>query len=243
MIPKIIHYCWFGRGAMPKLAHKCIKSWKKHLPDYEIKEWNEDNFDVNIIPYTEEAYKSKKYAFVSDYARFKILYEEGGIYVDTDVEVLKNLDKFLNNETFTGFECNERVAPGLILGSERESVFMKKMFESYNKSHFIKNDGTLNTETVVQRITEILVKSGLKLNGEYQKISGLSVYPTDYFSPKSYATGKIHLSSNTYSIHHFAASWKPKYQKAEKYFWTLFNLPDYQLIARIKNKILFLKNS
>src|SRR6187402_3325286 len=161
MIPKTIHYCWFGKGKMPKLVNKCIESWKKHLPDYEIKEWNEDNFDVNIIPFTTEAYKSKKYAFVSDYARFKILYDEGGIYLDTDVEVFRNFDNFLDNETFTGFETIERVNPGIIMGAQKCNTFMKEMFESYNNCHFIKKDGSFNTETVAQKITSILIKSGL----------------------------------------------------------------------------------
>lgn len=106
MIPKIIHYCWFGRGPLPELAQKCIASWKKYLPDYEIKEWNEDNFDVNIIPYTAEAYQAKKYAFVSDYARFWIMYHYGGIYFDTDVEVIRPMDDIVANGNFMGFEVD-----------------------------------------------------------------------------------------------------------------------------------------
>lgn len=237
MIPKTIHYCWFGKGKMPKLANECIASWKKHLPDYELKEWNEDNFDVNIIPYTSAAYKSKKYAFVSDYARFKILYNEGGIYLDTDVEVLRNFDTLLDNETFTGFETRDRINPGVIMGAQKHNAFIKEMFESYNNCHFIKKDGSLNTETVVQKITSILIKRGLKLNGKYQKISSLSIYPIHYFSPKSYETGKLNLKANTYSIHHFAASWKPRHQKAEKYIWNKLGLPDFQLITRTKSRI------
>jgi mannosyltransferase OCH1-like enzyme len=238
MIPKKIHYCWFGRNSMPKLAKKCLESWKKKLPDYEIKEWNEDNFDVNIIQYTKEAYEAKKYAFVSDYARFKILHDEGGIYLDTDVEVLRNFDEFLVNESFTGFENIERVAPGLILGAKKNNTFIKEMYQSYNECHFINYDGTMNTETIVDRITTILIKRGLILNGKYQQISNLSIYPVEYFSPKSYETGKINLTSNTYSIHHFAASWKPRYQKTEKYIWNLLGLPNYQLISRFKNKLI-----
>lgn len=237
-IPKIIHYCWFGGKPLPLLALKCLESWKFFLPDYKIVRWDENNFDVNIIPYTQQAYKSKKYAFVSDYARFKILFDEGGIYLDTDVEILKNLDVFLGDEAFSGFEHFERVAPGLILGSIKNNYLFKEILESYNGCNFIKSDNTFNLETVVQRFTELLSNKGLKLNGKFQIISGLSIYPCEYFSPKSYETSEINLTSNSYTIHHFAASWKPQYQKNEKYFWHLIGLPNYQLIDRVRFKLI-----
>jgi hypothetical protein len=238
-IPKIIHYCWFGGKPLPSLALKCLESWKFFLPDYKIVRWDENNFDINIIPYTQEAYKSKKYAFVSDYARFKILFDEGGIYLDTDVEILKEIDVFLDNEAFSGFEHIERVAPGLILGSIKNNYLFKEILESYNGCYFINSDDTFNLKTVVQRFTEILSKKGLKLNGEYQIISGLSIYPCEYFSPKSYESGEIKLTSNSFTIHHFAASWKPKYQKYEKYFWTLLGFKNQMVIDRVRN--LFIK--
>jgi hypothetical protein len=153
------------------------------------------------------------------------------------VEVLKNLDVFLENYAFTGFEHFERVAPGLILGSFKNNYIFNEMLESYNDCHFLKSDNTLNLETVVQRFTNNLSRKGLKLNGRFQIISGLSIYPCDYFSPKSYETNEINLTSNSYTIHHFAASWKPKHQKYEKYFWEIFGLKNRMLIDRSQNLV------
>ena len=238
MIPKIVHYCWFGRGKKPDLVEKCINSWYKLLPDYIIREWNEDNFDVNYILYSQEAYSKGKYAFVSDFARFKILFEEGGIYLDTDVELLKNIDDLLIHSAFTGFENDHLVAPGLILASEKGNLLMRKMCEEYLNSRFINNDLTLNTDTVVKRFTNTLIKSGLILNGKLQIIDNLIIFPSDYFAPKSFESGEINISSNTYSIHHYRGSWQPKYQIMERKFWRLFNQPNHQILLRIKNKVL-----
>ena len=146
MIPKVIHYCWFGHNTLPELAVKCIESWKKYLPDYEIKEWNEDNFDVNVIPYTEQAYKAKKYAFVSDYARFWILYHFGGVYFDTDVEVIKPMGEFIAQGPFMGCENGIgegglRVAPGLGIGIEAGSSLYKEILDKYATFSFYNSDG------------------------------------------------------------------------------------------------------
>ena len=164
MIPKIIHYCWFGRGLLPELAQKCIASWKKYLPDYEIKEWNEDNFDVNIIPYTAEAYARKKYAFVSDYARFWVLYKYGGIYFDTDVEVIKSFDEIVTKGNFMGFELDPNgenspkkyapryafsVNPGVGLGMAKGHSFVKKMLDYYATLHFDTNELNPWYQTIV----------------------------------------------------------------------------------------------
>ena len=166
MIPKIIHYCWFGRNPLPVLAQKCIASWKKYLPDYEIKEWNEDNFDVNIIPYTAEAYAQKKYAFVSDYARFWILYRYGGIYFDTDVEVIRPIDDIIARGNFMGFETDPNpkkgnasegsVAPGLGLGVTPGLGLMKKMLDYYDGKHFVLEANASEQITVVDICTEVL---------------------------------------------------------------------------------------
>ena len=210
MIPHIIHYCWFGRGEMPKLAKKCIKSWKKYLPDYEIKEWNEDNFDVNIKPYVKEAYEAKKYAFVSDYARFWILYEYGGLYFDTDVEVIRPMNHIIERGAFMGcegeaygdtepFNVAPPVAPGLGL--------YKEILDFYQTIHFKNDDGSLNLHTVVEYTTRILIKHGLKNTNQYQECAGVWIYPKDYFCPISWRTGEMHKTKNTVSIHHFAASW------------------------------------
>ena len=211
MIPKIIHYCWFGRNPLPNLALRCIESWKIHLPDYEIIEWNEDNFDVKMIPYTAEAYKAKKYAFVSDYARFWILYKYGGLYFDTDVEVIRPMDDILSRGPFMGFENNgattSGVAPGLGLGVNPGLGLYKEILDYYAGEHFLKSDGTQNLKTVVIRVTEILNKHGLKDNNVYQAVAGVNIYPFDYFCPIRITDGKLCLTENTVSIHHYAASW------------------------------------
>lgn len=222
MIPKIIHYCWFGRNPLPPLAIKCIESWKKYLPDYEIKEWNEDNFDVNIIPYTQEAYKAKKYAFVSDYARFWILYKYGGLYFDTDVEVIKPMDDIITKGPFMGCEKEIKdvkgatalaVAPGLGLGVNPGLGLYKEMLDLYDILHFVNSDGSCNFKTVVEYTTEILCKHGLINSNEIQLCAGIWIYPKEYFCPMDYDSGKIRLTSNTKTIHHFSASWLSKKEK------------------------------
>ena len=213
MIPKVIHYCWFGRNPLPKLAVKCIESWKKFLPDYEIKEWNEDNFDVNMIPYTKEAYEEKKYAFVSDYARFWILYHHGGLYFDTDVEVIKNMDDIIANGPFMGCENNVNpglglgVNPGLGLGVNPGLGLYKEIIEKYATLHFINQDGSLNQTTIVTYTTELLCNYGLKAINTIQNIAGISIYPKEYFCPKDYRTGKLTITDNSVCIHHYTESW------------------------------------
>lgn len=211
MIPKVIHYCWFGHGKMPELANKCIESWKKFLPDYEIKEWNESNFDVKIIPYTAEAYRAKKYAFVSDYARFWILYKFGGLYFDTDVEVIKPMDNIISQGPFMGFENNGAtttgVAPGLGLGVNPGLGLYKEILDYYEGEHFVSQDGRLNLETVVLRVTDIMKKYGLKSDNAFQTVAGVNVYPYDYFCPIRTTDGKMCMTDRTVSIHHYAASW------------------------------------
>lgn len=210
MIPKIIHYCWFGRGEKPELAKKCIASWKKYCPDYQIKEWNEYNFDLNLYPYAKEAYEKRRFAFVTDIVRLYALYHEGGIYMDTDVEVLNPLDKFLVHHAFSGFEDEQNVPTG-IMASERGGEWVKDNLAYYDNRHFVKEDGTIDLTTNVVTITKYMLSLGLKQNNTYQDFPGLiTIYPKDYFCPKSYADGKIYLTDNTYTIHHFAGSWKTK---------------------------------
>lgn len=213
MIPKVIHYCWFGRNPLPKLAEKCIESWKKYLPDYEIKEWNEDNFDVNIIPYTKEAYQAKKYAFVSDYARFWILYKYGGIYFDTDVEVIKPMDDIIAKGPFMGCE-NEAsdtsvacVAPGLGLGVNPGLGLYNEILTMYESLHFINPNGSYNQKTVVQYTTELLCEHGLKNINQIQECAGVWIYPKEYFCPLEYTTNTLTITAKTYTIHHYMASW------------------------------------
>lgn len=217
MIPKVIHYCWFGRGKMPELALNCIESWKKHLPEYKIKEWNEENFDLDMYPYVREAYDNRKFAFVTDVVRLYALYYEGGIYMDTDVEVLKSLDPFLHHHAFSGFE-NDKDVPTGIMASEKGGRWAKENLDYYNGKHFIKDDGTMDVTTNVQTITKIMLPYGLKQDNSYQDFPDLiTFYPKDYFCPKSYKDGKIYTTKNTVTIHHFAGSWISKsgqYKKA-----------------------------
>lgn len=230
MIPKKIHYCWFGGNPLPNDAKLCIESWKKYCPDYEIIEWNESNFDFKECQYAKEAYEAKKWAFVSDYARFKILYDNGGLYFDVDVEIVQALDNIINNGPFMGIENDKTKAvnPGLGLGVESGNKIYKEILDFYHTIHFINNDGTNNLKTVVDYTTEILKKHGLKNVEGIQEIEEIAIYPKDYFNPMDMDTGKIKLTSNTASIHHYAASWVDKY--------SIFRGKIYQMITNLLGK-------
>lgn len=212
MIPKVIHYCWFGKGKKPELAIRCIDSWKKVLPEYEIVEWNEDNFDLNLYPYVKEAYDNRKFAFVTDVVRLYALYNYGGIYMDTDVEVLLPLDDFLHHHAFSGFEDDENIPTG-IMASEKGGKWAKINLDYYNDKHFILEDGSLDLTTNVQTITKIMLPYGLQRNNTYQDFENLiTFYPKDYFCPKSHVDLKLRLTNNSHTIHHFAGSWIPGYR-------------------------------
>ena len=223
MIPKKIHYCWFGGNPLPESAKKYIETWKKYCPDYEIIEWNETNFDLNQNQYCKEAYEAKKWAFVSDYARFWILYRYGGIYFDTDVEVLKPLDKIIEKGPFMGCERDADksgmttiavapglglgVNPGLGLGVNPGLGLYKEILDLYENLHFKNKDGSLNLKTVVQYTTEVLIKHGLKKSNQIQKCAGVYIYPREYFCPKNIDTGALEITENSYTIHHFEGTW------------------------------------
>lgn len=214
MIPKVIHYCWFGRGKKPELAEKCIKSWLRFFPDYEIKEWNEDNFDVNIIPYTAEAYSIKKYAFVSDYARYWILYHYGGLYFDTDVEVIKSMDDIVDRGGFMGIEVEAtndgfpQIAPGLGIGVMPNNPIYKELLDYYSTLHYLDPEGKPNNITVVKHNTKVLKMFGLKPTNELQKVGDIWIYPRDYFNPLNDNTGQLNITDNTRSIHWYTKSWQ-----------------------------------
>lgn len=220
MIPKIIHYCWFGRKPLPRSARKCIASWRTYFPDYEIKEWNEDNFDVNAIPFIEEAYRMGKYAFVSDYARFEILYREGGLYFDTDVEVIRPMDDIVAKGAFMGIEQDHvslGVAAGLGLGAESSHPFYKEIVEYYKTINFVDNNGEQFPGTVVLHVTNLLKSKGFAEENSLQVVDGITIYPNDYFNPLDDATGRLTVTENTRSIHWYAKTWVENYGPARKW--------------------------
>jgi hypothetical protein len=213
MIPKIIHYCWFGGNPLPTLAVKCIESWKKYLPEYEIVEWNETNFPIDDFIFAKQALENKKYAFISDVCRLYALKKIGGIYMDTDVEVLKSFDCFLDLTAFSGFENDDFVPTG-IMASEKEGVWVMELLAYYDKKPFVNLDMTLETLSNTFIITQMMLKKGFVMNNTFQEIKGyVTFFSNDYFCPKSYKTGSIDLTDNSYCIHHFAKSWIPMKDK------------------------------
>lgn len=255
MIPKIIHYCWFGGNPLPPLALECIASWRKYLPDYEIWQWVETSpktsgkslspslpqregenspkhfevseiadkvmeFDVNSIPYTTDAYRLKKYAFVSDYARFSILYNYGGVYFDTDVEVIRLMDDIIAKGPFMGFERDPDrwgdglVNPGLGMAVEPNAEIIKTLVSKYDGLYFLKEDGSLNIgKTIVHYTTEVLNDLGMQQTKGIQELKGITLYPAEYFAPIDFVTKRLHIQSNTHTIHRYMASWGERKNK------------------------------
>jgi hypothetical protein len=208
-IPKVIHYCWFGGKEKPEIVKKCILSWEKILKDYEITEWNENNFDINSNTFVREAYEAGKFAFVSDYVRVYALYNQGGIYLDTDVEVFQPFDKFLHHESFWGFEQENYIATSTI-GARKENKLIFQFLDSYRSKSFLKEDGSFHELTNVAIVTKILEDSGLKRDGRYQDIEGIGAfYPQTYFSPYDYINIRKFISRDTVAMHHFYKSWLP----------------------------------
>lgn len=206
-IPKILHYCWFGGKPKPPLAEKCLKSWKKFCPDYEILEWNENNFDITTAPlYVRQAYEAGRWAFVTDYVRLKALTEMGGIYMDTDVEVVKPLDPFLHHQGFAGFENPARIQTGL-LACEKDFPLFREFLSYYDTAQYYLGDGTENITTNVEVLTSLCKKYGFQPNDTFQVVQGFAVYPREYFCPVDFDTEKLHRTRKTVTIHWFAASW------------------------------------
>lgn len=212
-IPKIIHYCWFGRGALPKLAEKCIESWKKYCPDYKIICWNEDNFDFSSNRYAKEAYDAGKWAFVSDYVRLKVLYDEGGIYLDTDVEIIKPLDSLVKDGGFMGFDENGSVATGLGFACEKGDELVGKLLSDYDDIPFVLPDGSYDLTPCPDRNNDTLKSLGMNQENKNQYFMGIHFLPEEYLCPKKYDTGRTRITDNTYSIHHYSASWTSKTTK------------------------------
>lgn len=206
-IPKVIYYCWFGHNELPKLAQKCLKSWQKYCPDYEIVCINEDNFDIGQNRYAKEAYDAKKWAFVSDYARLKVLYEQGGVYMDTDVELLKPLDSLIEEYGFMGFDDQGAVSTGLGFACEQGNPLVGALLADYDDLPFVLPDGSYDMMPCPDRNTKTMQALGLDTTNTHQVFMGIQMLPEDYLCPIKYYTGKKVVTKNTYSIHHFSASW------------------------------------
>lgn len=237
-IPKKIHYCWFGYTEKPQSVKYAIETWKKKLPDYEIIEWNESNANISNNRFAQEAYERRKWAFVSDYVRLVALTQIGGIYLDTDVEVLRSFDDLLSFDAVVGFEEKKYIMTAVLASKPQHPVFLKWL-EQYESMHFILEDNRLDVTTNVHNFTDLLLEYGLIPNGMRQKVADIEVFPCDYFSPKNYYTEKICITSNSYTVHHFLKSWCEKESRIKRFLRMhpriryLFYLPN-----RIGKKIL-----
>lgn len=206
MIPKRIHYCWFGRGEKPKLAKRCIASWKKYCPDYEIIEWNEDNFNIAAYPYAAYCYRQRKWAFLSDFVRLVVVEAHGGLYFDTDVELLRKPDFLLEHEAFFGFENNVHVATGLGFGAVPHQGTIIAMLNQYL---MLESDSDGNFPIIGCPVlnTAALIEMGLQCSGRRQTVAGAEIYPAEYFNPYESSTGRLRRTKETVSIHWYSMSW------------------------------------
>ena len=216
MIPKTIHYCWFGGNPKPKSVIRCIKSWRKKCPGYEIIEWNESNYDVTQTRYMKEAYDEKKWGFVPDCARLDIIFRYGGIYLDTDVELIRTLDPFLNCRSFCSFQFDNLIALGLGFGAEPGNELVKKLLDFYHSHSFYNEDGSVNLTPSPEINAQVFLDYGFELNGNYQDVGGNIIYPREYFDPKDFRSGFIRKTKKTVSIHHYDASWFDEWKQKEK---------------------------
>lgn len=235
MIPKIIHYIWLGGKKLPDIATKCIESWKKYCPDYEIKRWDETNLDLNKYKFVQDAIEAKKYAFASDVLRTDILYNHGGIYFDIDVELLKPIDGLLSNDCFMGFETSNLIAPGLVMASVKENEDLVNILKIYENLKFDINN--LFNLTVCEIFTSYYEQFGLKRENKTQQISNTVFYSSEYFCPIDVITNKKHITKNTYSIHWYNASW---YTPKQKFLYNLkkfANVVTFGLAGKLYKKM------
>ena len=208
MVPKIINYCWFGGSKLPESVKSNIKSWRKYCPDYEIKRWDETNYDINKNKYVHAAYCSKKFAFLTDYVRLDVIYNHGGVYLDTDVELLKSLDKICARGPFMAFEQAGRINTGIGFAAEPGNAFIEENKEYYENRDFTNKKNQFVPEICVKITTELLIKHGLIYkNNSTQIVDDINIYPTEFFSPILMGTNKLKLTTNTYGIHHYESSW------------------------------------
>lgn len=236
MLPKVIHYCWFGGKPLPKPAVRCIRSWEKYLPEYEIIEWNEKNFDVNSVPYVAEAYRCGKYAFVSDYVRFWVLYKYGGLYFDVDVEMIAKIDDIIGRGNFMGYEHGMSIAPGLGLGLEPGMPFVRQLLDEYERNHFLVDGRMMMSRTVVNVVTELLMPKGVRsVDDGIDRIGDIYIYYPEYFSPLDHRSDVLMITENTRSIHHYDASWKSPSQKIKDRFIRIIGPKYTRMLVDIKN--------
>lgn len=240
-IPKIIHYCWLGGKPKPESVLKCIESWRKFCPDYEIKEWNESNLDVFANEYTRQAYEAKAWGFVPDYLRLWIIYTYGGIYLDTDVQMVRNFDPLLKEAGFSGFEDDTHISFGLGFGAEAGNALIKAQMAVYSNLKFLNDDSSLNRTPSPVYITPVMMAYGFRLNdGNIQRVNGFACYPPEYFCPKSFSTGITKVTKRTYSIHQFDASWYSEEEQLQRKQWEKAARRDYfiHMPNRLARKIL-----
>ena len=241
-IPKIIHYCWFGKGKMPKIALKCIKSWQKYCPDYKIICWNEENFDFSQNQYMHQAYEAGKWAFVSDYARLKVVYDNGGIYLDTDVELIKPIDDLLNKKGFMGFDEKGIVATGLGFGAEKGNEIIGEFLKDYDNIPFVLPDGKYDLTPCPDRNTAALKRLGMDVNNTNQTFMNVTFLPWEYLCPMDYYTGKKTITKNTYSIHHYSASWTSDVTKRTTFIKRIIGVKMYdKLYGKFLHKLKWLE--
>lgn len=217
-IPKVIHYFWFGHNPKPKIVKKCIASWKKVCPDYEIKEWNEDNFDITLCDYMKEAYEAEKWGFVPDFARLWVIYKYGGFYLDTDVELIKSLDSLRHHKTFFASEDNHFISAGLGFGSIKGAPIIKHLCKEYEHLHFKRPDGSLATDAPSPMIQTASIEkffTGFKMTDSVLTVDGVVFYPKEYFSPLDYNSRTLNITKNTFGIHWYTATWQSKQQRRE----------------------------
>lgn len=238
MIPQTIHYCWFGCGEMPELAQKCIASWHKFMPDWDYRLWNENNFDVNSIPYTKEAYNAKKFAFVSDYVRLWALYNEGGVYLDVDFEVFKPFDDLLGWDAFAGFEGSKHSPLMMgVIASRHHGFWVKEQLDYYQERHFLNSDGSCDLTTNVKFISEKMRKHGFLQNGLEQDYKDLHVFPVDYFCPRQ-TTGEYLYTENTYCEHLDMRSWADPVKNWKTMVCRIFGPNNQRHLIKLKRKLI-----
>ena len=209
VIPKLIHAIWFSGDPMPELYLRCLESWKKYAPDYEIKIWNMETYKPDQCLFFEQAIEHKNWAFASDYARADLLYRYGGIYMDLDVEMLRPIDDLLYNDAYMSFESLDRIECGSGMGSRPGHPIIKEICERYEKRPYLKEDGTWDNSTCPVRYTQVIEKHGLKKDGGFQFVEDITVYPFEVLTGKSFDTGIIYSSDLSYTVHHHNGSWIP----------------------------------